>query len=378
MAEDRLPQGAPASGLARGLERLIKWDSVHYLRVARCGYEYEHQAAFLPLFPTVVANAAAPLVPVLGGDAAAALAGTVLNTALFAAAAVALLRLARATGLDRTASRRAVLLFVTNPASPFFSAPLYTESAYAAAFFAASAAVAEGRWALAAFAVALASSVRANGAASGAILVGGAFAVDAVLPWLVRARAVPTSLVRVVPPRQRPDEVSRSFARAVALVACAAFPLVANERASFLRFCPSSGAPAWCASPLPLPYTHAQAEYWNVGPFRYWTLAQLPNFLLAAPAWYVSALALVAISRRRDARLLPHALVLAFSAVLSLVVMHVQVSTRFLAAGCPALYLGLSVVWPRLALPARRLLLAYHLVYFSVGAAAHNAHLPWT
>lgn len=62
----------------------------------------------------------------------------------------------------------------------------------------------------------------------------------------------------------------------------------------------------WCDEGLGLSYGWIQREYWcvkrsdggirllsktasrNVGPFRYWTLLQLPNFLLAAPVLALS------------------------------------------------------------------------------------------
>ena len=364
------------------LRRLVVWDSVHYLRVARCGYEYEHQAAFMPLFPSTVAAVARSVVTndESGGvddedDAAAiVLAGLVGNAALFCLAAISLLRLARAVGLDDAQTRRAVLLFVVNPASPFFTAPLYTESAYAAAFFTASAAVAERRWLVAAASLALASSVRANGAASGALLVGVAYALD-VLPWISKETTRSLGLLDHSNIRVGVATVARGFARTASLVVLTALPLIWNERAGVLRYCVGDDAPTWCAASLPLPYTHAQSAYWGVGPFRYWQLAQLPNFLLATPAWIASAAAASSCLRPSHRRaMLPHVAVLVFSTALSVVVMHVQVSTRFLCAGSPALYLGLAMLLPK----HFRWVMRWAFVYTFVGTAAHYSFLPWT
>ncbi|KAK1775088.1 GPI mannosyltransferase [Copromyces sp. CBS 386.78] len=39
----------------------------------------------------------------------------------------------------------------------------------------------------------------------------------------------------------------------------------------------------WCTAVVPSIYTFVQKHYWNVGFFRYWTLPNIPLFLLAAP-----------------------------------------------------------------------------------------------
>jgi len=41
--------------------------------------------------------------------------------------------------------------------------------------------------------------------------------------------------------------------------------------------------------PIPLVYSFVQAHYWDVGFFRYWTLAQVPNFVLAFPVLTLGA-----------------------------------------------------------------------------------------
>ena len=44
--------GAPLWGwMATKIESSIVWDSVYYVRIAQCSYEYEQTFAFLPVFP---------------------------------------------------------------------------------------------------------------------------------------------------------------------------------------------------------------------------------------------------------------------------------------------------------------------------------------
>lgn len=40
--------------LASAIENGVVWDSVYFLRIAQCGYEYEQSYAFLPLLPVAI------------------------------------------------------------------------------------------------------------------------------------------------------------------------------------------------------------------------------------------------------------------------------------------------------------------------------------
>jgi GPI mannosyltransferase 2 len=52
---------------------------------------------------------------------------------------------------------------------------------------------------------------------------------------------------------------------------------------AYSLFCQITRPPQWCSQLPPSIYTHVQGKYWDVGFLRYWTPAQLPNILLAAP-----------------------------------------------------------------------------------------------
>lgn len=51
----------------------------------------------------------------------------------------------------------------------------------------------------------------------------------------------------------------------------------------YLEYCTNGHTRPWCDSWLPSIYTFVQRHYWNNGFLRYWTLSNLPLFLLAAP-----------------------------------------------------------------------------------------------
>jgi GPI mannosyltransferase 2 len=151
-------------------------------------------------------------------------------------------------------------------------------------------------------------------------------------------------------------------------------PLPALNGTPNSRFMPAP----WCARTIPSIYTYAQNTYWNQGLFRYWTVAQIPNFVIAAPvlalmfsfAWWYIRHALVPHFRRiistrsqemasvpnqvrpehladmrapkavfLDPSLAPHAIHTLILAFVFLFASHVQTTLR-LVAGMPFLHWG--------------------------------------
>ncbi|KAG9076528.1 ER membrane glycoprotein subunit of the GPI transamidase complex-like protein, partial [Ceratobasidium sp. UAMH 11750] len=68
-------------------------------------------------------------------------------------------------------------------------------------------------------------------------------------------------------------------------------PFIAHQYLAYIAFCIGLDSASlntlyprpWCSARIPSVYTFVQSHYWDVGLWRYWTPAQLPNFLLAAP-----------------------------------------------------------------------------------------------
>ncbi|KAG6854051.1 hypothetical protein C0991_011029 [Blastosporella zonata] len=69
----------------------------------------------------------------------------------------------------------------------------------------------------------------------------------------------------------------------VVLSACVAAPMVYHNYSAYRLFCTTDDNPVWCNRFPPSIYTHVQAKYWDNGFLRYWTPAQIPNFVIAAP-----------------------------------------------------------------------------------------------
>lgn len=155
----------PVGTLPGLLERWARWDADLLRKVAEHGYASDAYddvgiEAFFPGFPLVL-RAVHVVVP----DWTAA--GLLVSFVASAVACVALARLAKREGVD---GRTAVLLLVTSPWAVFLAAG-YTESLFLALALPGWLAARSGRWALAGTLVALACTVRINGAFLAAALV---------------------------------------------------------------------------------------------------------------------------------------------------------------------------------------------------------------
>lgn len=123
-------------------------------------------------------------------------------------------------------------------------------------------------------------------------------------------------------------------------------------------FCAQSDSsiPEWCSRLPPSIYTYVQSKYWDIGFLRYWTLSQLPNFLIASPslllifafAFHHLTNAPLLAPDRKSARLpfetafqnssiTPHAIHAIIFASILLFTSHTQIVLR-LAASMPLVY----------------------------------------
>ena len=151
------PRGASSSLGAVGnvlAAPAFRWDSLHYLDIARHGYATAEQTAFFPLYPMLIKA----LGWVVRSDVAA---GVLISVVSFAVALTLLHRLSELE-LGRPAANATVLLLAFAPLSFFFTA-VYTESLFLALSVGALYAARRDRLALAGVLVALATVTRVYG-----------------------------------------------------------------------------------------------------------------------------------------------------------------------------------------------------------------------
>ena len=132
----------------------VRWDSIHYLEIARHGYTNTADTSFFPLYPLLTRGLSA----IIGSDAVA---GVLISLVAFAIALSLVYRLTQRE-LDRPAAQAVVLLLAFAPLSFFFSA-VYTESLFLALSVGAVYSARCERWGCAAALVAAAALTRNTG-----------------------------------------------------------------------------------------------------------------------------------------------------------------------------------------------------------------------
>ncbi|KAI1817271.1 glycosyltransferase family 76 protein [Poronia punctata] len=332
--------------------RLTRWDAIYYIQASKRGYLYEQEWAFASGLPTVIAyiSKAVTSLGIEHQDTLEPLIGVTVTTSSHLLSVLVLYKLGLTVTKNSRLSFVAALLHILSPAGLFLSAP-FSESPHALLaflghlFFAKAvlsdrrtvahdvSIVAAGLW------FALAINFRSNG-----IFNGVPFAFE-----LLRELSQPPSF--------------SSARRRLALLlggSAIAIGFIVPQLVAYLSYCydvPDSDLRPWCTRRIPSIYTFVQEHYWNVGFLRYWTLPNIPLFLLAAPMLYLltrsgieilskpqtlrSGPMSLAVSSHAAAFLRSMAFAQVVLAALAITTYHVQVITR-IASGYPLWYLWLA------------------------------------
>ncbi|KAG1765770.1 glycosyltransferase family 76 protein, partial [Suillus occidentalis] len=243
------------------------WDAFHFTHIAREGYVYEHEWAFfngLPLLMRILDHL----------QALAGLGSSSWGTLLRAVMAVVCNSTHVLYDLSLHHFRSPSLAFLSAALSVFSSSPAalklasYNEPFFTYFSYRGMLACARSKWAAASICFTLASMFRSNGTFSSGFILWGML----VAPLLTG---------------QRNELTPRHLLKCVLLTALPLVPFIHHNTIAYLRFCKPSATriPDWCTSNMiPSIYSHVQSKYWNVGFLRYWTVSNIPNFILAFPA----------------------------------------------------------------------------------------------
>ncbi|RSH90453.1 ER membrane glycoprotein subunit of the GPI transamidase complex-like protein [Saitozyma podzolica] len=279
----------------------LRWDAIHFATIALRGYTFEQQLAFQPGWPLVMRVAGEGVwwakrlfAGLVSGDSSSiltsndvVLGGVIAANAAFVGAAIMLYKyvktpflalvfpLTSQTHLPNHLSllRTTHYIPVPPPPTPAVLSSPYTEPLFALLTFTGFFLAVTKRYLLSGLVLGLATSVRATGI----------FGVG-VLGWII--------LFGLSAPDATSLRPSRLLRRSItALLPCTLVlaPFLIFQWYAYASFCHSSKTSRpWCNARPPVPYSFVQREYWNMGLLEYWTPAQLPNFLIAAPVLLVS------------------------------------------------------------------------------------------
>ncbi|CAN0910353.1 GPI mannosyltransferase 2 [Linum grandiflorum] len=259
--------------IGSAIEDSVVWDSVYFVRIAQCGYEYEQSYAFFPLLPVSMSllsrTVLAPLVPLIGFRAVLALAGYAVSNAAFVLAAVYLYRLSVMILGSPEVALQASVLFCFNPASIFYSS-IYTESLYSLSSLGGLYHLISGASTVSVIWFALSACARSNG-----VLNAGYFCFQTL-----------HQVYDAVFLKKRASLAVQVLILGVLRCICTFAPFVAFQAYGYRNLCLEhtlDETRPWCNAKIPLLYNYIQGRYWGVGFLRYFQFKQLPNFLLASP-----------------------------------------------------------------------------------------------
>ncbi|KHN99035.1 GPI mannosyltransferase 2-like protein [Metarhizium album ARSEF 1941] len=328
--------------------RLTRWDALYFMHSTIQGYTYEQEWAFGLGLPTTVGAISRSLSSITPENyALEPVVGIALAHISHLVAVLALHRLTLLLSGNAKLAFISCTLHILSPAGLFLSAP-YNESPFAGLSFMgnllfatslrskASTAKRNASMMASGILFGVATAFRSNGLASGLL-----FAVEAVKALRQFAQAPSLCIL------------SSMVAPVFGGLSVAAGSVVPQTLA-WIRYCGSDGLRRpWCENVIPSIYTFVQHHYWNVGFLRYWTLNQLPLFLLASPMLAIlikSGIEFVrepqritSASRRSAAESDLNTFVRALAAsqaviaVLAITTYHVQIITR-ISSGYPVWY----------------------------------------
>ena len=341
--------------------QFLRWDSVYFMDIAENGYRLEQQFAFDFGYPALVALLASRLSFIDAPTIWKLLSSAILiSNVSFITAVILFYYLCIELGFRPKSAQVASVMFAFNPASIFMSAA-YRESLFSVLSIGGMLLYQKSRFLFASLIFGAASMTRSNG-----ILHAGFFGWNILHGSKSYFQLLKNALYGIV----------------------VVLPFVGFQYYGYSLFCQSgSDSPTWCNRILPLITSHVQKYYWNNGFLKYWTVNNIPNFLLASPLIYLNTRALIEYARAdfksfanlglknsgklgiefNSQRILPYAYLTLAMLVLCVFFMHVQVILRFFASN-PFAYWYLDHI--KVSKPTLYWLYSRYFVLYGLAAAA--------
>ena len=371
--------------IKRFLLPLIRWDAVHFFAIAQKGYLFENQFAFFPLLPFLSRWLGKLITAISSGhlsiESGIGMAGVLISNVAHYLASLVLYHLTLFLFKSSTFAFTSAVLFICNPACIQLST-FYSESLFAFLCFSGLFVFYHRLRLLAAILFGLASLTRSNGI----VMVG--FFWSEFLKFSFGQQGPFTGIYWI----------SQLFKTVLySLISVSGF--LGFQAFAYSQFCLQSDSRPWCQGALPTIYGFVQQHYWGVGLFRYFTVAQIPNFLFALPMLTICSCAafvyvefdhrrflsfgLSRSSQRRARKLdlflsdsvLDHIYLLLFMLLYNFFVAHVQIITR-LFTFMPVVYWFMAYVMLTASVRTQWNLQAYVALYGLIGASLFSLNLP--
>jgi len=346
---------------SRWLRPFAHWDGVYFIRTAQMGYyTFEHMHAFFPGLSVVIYSLEGWLSFLFSSRIdRLVFAGLLVSNISFVFASLLLFQIGLRVLDDPRIAYLGALCF-TFPISNVFMSVVYTESSFCFfTFLGFYALFCVNSVTVCSIIFFFVSFFRSNGLLN--------------IPFLISYA------------------ISRKSFFAFFLIGIPVIPLyVYINYFSYNLYCP--GRP-WCVDGNI--YNFIQKKHWDVGLFRYYSLHNIPNFVLATPIFYVATSAIIhGVSNRygpfkspmdiirsvwmaaNDYKMSPFVFQLAALGIVTGLFANVQVFTR-LAVACPLLHWEIARLWI-IGGKTWKCYSLIHCLYFFIGPVFFSNFLPWT
>ncbi|KTW28757.1 GPI-anchor transamidase GPI18 [Pneumocystis jirovecii RU7] len=318
----------PKNILQKIIVSLVRWDSVYFIILARRGRLFEQEWAFGPVFPHTVRLFTDHIF----------LSKSLYNYAFLSIVISHLFHLFSIFSLyyltfkiyqSRNMAIITSFLYLVSPSGIFLSAG-YTESFFSFFIFTGFIFFEKDYNFLASLAWCVASTIRSNG------LLWSIFFLHSAFIWVCRFFKYPGFILffRII-----------KFGICSLIVGIGFFWI---QYRAYVEFCHPEKKRSWCFESFPLIYSFVQSYYWNVGFFKYFTLPQIPNFILVSPAIYISMKSVIYYFfknkdqfKKTSQKLNSYYIIQLLMTIICIFTTHIQIFTRMISC-LPGIYWWLA------------------------------------